>query len=151
MPGKSWFDAARLFGLNRFLIALFFGSSLAAADNLSGRQLTEARLQQLIDSAPSNSVVRCDPNDLWILSAPVKIRKPLSLVGLHAQLPPGLGSSPLVVVASPGVSVTDFDLIGNGDSVPQKDRAPLLIINAGEFHVERGSFLNSSKDGVMID
>jgi hypothetical protein len=121
------------------------------ADAPPSIELNQQRLQSLIDSAPSNSVVHCDPNDRWLLSAPVKIQKPLSLVGLHARLPDKLGSTSLVIVEAPGVSVSDFELVGNGDSVPQKDRAPLLIINAGDFRVERGVFLNSSKDGVMID
>src|ERR1041385_1235654 len=47
--------------------------------------------------------------------------------------------------------MTDFELVGNGDSVPQKERAPLMAIYAGDFRVERGRFINSSKDGVMID
>jgi hypothetical protein len=70
-------------------------------------ELNQERLQNLIDSARSNSIVHCDPNDHWILSAPVKIRKPLSLVGLHARLPARLGSTSLVIVEAPGVSVTD--------------------------------------------
>jgi hypothetical protein len=139
--------------ISRFLIlvcASRISFSLLAAEP-SAIELNQARLQKLIDSAPSNSIVRCDPNDHWLLSGPVKIQKPLSLVGLHARLPDKLGSTSLVIVEAPGVSVTDFELVGNGDSVPQKDRAPLLIVNAGDFRVERGLFLNSSKDGVMID
>src|SRR4029453_17450901 len=29
--------------------------------------------------------------------------------------------------------------------------APLLVVGAGDFRIERGHFINSSKDGVMID
>jgi hypothetical protein len=108
-------------------------------------------LQQVIDLAPSNAVVQCDPNRSVTLSVPIKIRKPLTLVGLHAQLPEKLGNTSLVIVEAKGVTVTDFELVGNGDSVPQKERAPLMAIYAGDFRVERGRFINSSKDGVMID
>jgi hypothetical protein len=108
-------------------------------------------LQEVIDAAPSNSVVRCDPNEQVTLSVPLTIRKPLTLVGLHARLPEKLSNTPLVVVEAKGVSVTDFELVGNADSVPQSERAPLLVIHAGDFRVEKGSFINSSKDGVMID
>jgi hypothetical protein len=108
-------------------------------------------LQHVIDAAPSNAVVRCDPNRVMTMSAPITIRKPLTVVGLHARLPEKLGNTSLVIVEAKGVSVTDFELTGNADSVPQSERSPLLIIHAGEFRVERGSFLNSSKDGVMID
>ncbi len=102
----------------------------------------------MIDAAPSNSVVQCDPNQPLVLSAPVTIRKPLTLLGLNARLPDKLGSTPLLVVEAGGVTVADFALTGNADSVPQSERAPLLIIHAGEFRVERGRMVNSSKDGI---
>lgn len=108
-------------------------------------------LQEVIDAAPSNAVIRCDPNRQLILSAPITIRKPLTLVGVHARLPEKLGNTSLVLVEAKGVTVTDFELVGNADSVPQSERSPLLVIHAGDFRVERGHFLNSSKDGVMID
>jgi hypothetical protein len=108
-------------------------------------------LQQMVDEAPSNSIVRCDPNQPVILSQPVTIRKPLTLAGLRASLPEKLGNTSLIIVEAPGVAITDFELSGNADSVAQKDRAPLLIIHASDFRVERGVFRNSSKDGVMID
>src|SRR6185503_14559322 len=119
-----------------------------AADS---KQASASDLQKMIDAAKSNSVVQCDPNQQWTLSTPVKIQKPLTLLGLHARLPEKLGSTPLLIVEAKGVTVADFELVGNADSVPQKDRSPLLIIAAGDFRVERGHFINSSKDGVMID
>ena len=108
-------------------------------------------LQAIVDAAPSNSVVQCDPNQVLTLSSPVTIRKPIILAGLRAQLPEKLGNSALIVVEAPGVAVTDFEFVGNADTVPQNERSPLLIIRAGDFRVERGQFLHSSKDGVMID
>ena len=111
----------------------------------------QAALQQLVDSASSNTVVQCDPNRVLTLTQPVVIRKPLTLAGLRARLPAKLGNTSLVNVEAGGVAVTDFELTGNAESVAQGDRAPLLIIHAGNFRVERGTFLNSSKDGVMID
>ena len=124
------------------------------ADPASGpstMEVTQADLQAAIDWAPSNCIVRCDPNRTFTLATPVTIRKPLTLVGLRARLPEKLGSTPLIIVQAEGVSVTDFELTGNADSVPQSERAPLLVIHASAFRVERGQFLNSSKDGVMID
>jgi hypothetical protein len=128
--------------------ALFIANAANASDII---HVNQRDLQQVIDGAPSNAVVRCDPNRQLVLSAPVTIRKPLTLVGLHARLPEKLGNTSLVLVEAKGVAVTDFEFVGNGDSVPQNERAPLLVIHAGDFRVERGSFLNSSKDGVMID
>jgi hypothetical protein len=131
---------------------LAFGFSLAPAAEVSeASAISQRALQELVDAAPSNSVIQCDPNRVLVLSSPVTIRRPLALVGLRARLPEKLGKSPLLVVEARGVAVTDFELTGNADSVAQEDRAPLLIIHAGDFRVERGVFLNSSKDGVMID
>ena len=132
--------------------AIFFCLSGAGSGNAADTYpVNQRELQGVVDAAPSNSVVRCDPNQPLILSKPLTIRKPLTLVGLRARLPEKLGNSPLVVVESTGVAVTDFELTGNADSVPQNERSPLLVIRAGDFRVERGTFLNSSKDGVMID
>ena len=114
-------------------------------------QFKQGDLQQVLDAAPSNAVVQCDPNNQLVISKPVAIRKPLALAGLRARLPEKLGKTSLVVVEAKGVAVTDFEFVGNADSVPQSDRAPLLIVRAGDFRVERGQFINSSKDGVMID
>src|SRR5262249_50695512 len=50
-----------------------------------------------------------------------------------------------------GVTITDFELRGNCDSVPQKERCALMIVRAGGFRIERGLFVDSSKDGVMVD
>ena len=108
-------------------------------------------LQKVLDSAPPNSFVICNRNQPLILSTPLTIRKPITLQGLNAQLPKGLGKTPLLVVEAESVAITDFEMTGNGDSVPQKDRCALLLIRAGGFRVERGVFVNSSKDGVMID
>ena len=66
-------------------------------------------------------------------------------------MPEKLSRTPLVVVQSEGVTVSDFELHGNGDTVPQAERAPLLVLEAGGFTVERGLFTNSSKDGILID
>jgi hypothetical protein len=114
--------------------------------HLDGRDL-----QKVIDEAPPSCVIRCDPNQQIVLSTPIQIRKPLTLSGLNARLPEKLGKTSLVIVTAKGVTICDFVLTGNGESVSQDDRAPLVAIGAGDFRVERGRFLNSSKDGVMID
>ncbi len=114
-------------------------------------QVQGADLQGAIDRAPSNSIVLCNRNQSITLATPLLVRKPLRIEGLNARLPEGLGKTPLVIVETEGFTITDFELTGNCDSVPQKDRCALLIIRAGGFRVERGTFIDSSKDGVMID
>lgn len=108
-------------------------------------------LQQVIDAAPSNAIIQCDPNRILTSAVPITIRKPLALVGLRARLPEKLGNSSLVVIEAKGVAVTDFEMTGNANSVPQSERAPLMAVFHGDFRIERGTFLNSSKDGVTID
>jgi hypothetical protein len=61
-----------------------------------------------------------------------------------------LGKTPLVVVQAEGVTLTDFALRGNTDTVEQVDRAPLLSVRAGGFLIENGTFRDSSKDGVEV-
>src|SRR5688572_2051530 len=119
-----------------------------AADAIRVR---EENLQAVLDRAPVNAVIQCDPNHTYTWTQPIVLKKPVTLIGLHAQLPPKLGKVSLVVIEAKGVSILDFELKGNADSVDQADRAPLMVVHAGEFRIERGTFLNSSKDGVMID
>ncbi len=108
-------------------------------------------LQQVIDQAPANSTILCDRNRQLTLSTSIRIAKPLTVRGLNLRLPPNLGSTSLVTVTAKGVTISDFVLTGNGDTASQDERAPLMQIGAGDFCVERGSFINSSKDGVAID
>ncbi len=132
--------------------------TLASADDVSGSSgyprtihVDGGDIQSALDSAAPHSVVICDRNRQVTLATPVRVRKPLTFRGLNARLPEKLSRTPLVVVQSEGVTVSDFELHGNGDTVPQAERAPLLVLEAGGFTVERGLFTNSSKDGILID
>ena len=108
-------------------------------------------LQAAIDAAAAHDTVRFDPAREFILEQPVHVNKPITITGLNASLPPELGKSSLMIVQSDGVTIRDFEMIGNADSVVQKMRAPLLQIRANDFRVENGVFRNGSKDGVMIE
>ena len=90
-------------------------------------------LQQVIEAAPPHSVILCDPNRQLTLATPLSITKPLTLRGLCAKLPEKLGKTPLVIVKAKGVTLTEFNLTGNVDTVPQSERAPLIIIAAGRI------------------
>lgn len=107
-------------------------------------------LQEAIDAALPYSTVLADRGRLLEIDATVRIGKPLTLVGLHARLKPGLEKTPILEIASEGVRLRDFHLIGNGDTVPQSGRAPLVHVRAGGFVIENGATDNSAKDGVMI-
>ncbi len=107
-------------------------------------------LQTVIDNAPPNSIVICDRNRQITLSVPVTVHKPLTLRGINARLPDKLGKTPLLIVTAEGVTISDFELHGNLDTVTQEERAPLLVIRASNFRVENGLTINSSKDGILI-
>lgn len=112
--------------------------------------LGDRDLQTAIDATPPHAVLECDPNRELLVAKTVVVRRPLTLVGLRARLREKLGGTPLLRVEAPGFSLLDFQLTGNGDSVSQDERAPLVLIQRGDFRVERGVLLNSSKDGIAI-
>jgi hypothetical protein len=133
-------------------------AAFASADDVSGSSghprtihVDGGDIQSAIDAAVPHSVVIFDRNRQVTLAVPLKVTKPLTIRGLNARLPQKLSKTPLVVIQSEGVTVSDFELHGNGDTVPQVERAPLLVLQAGGFTVERGLFTNSSKDGILID
>jgi hypothetical protein len=107
-------------------------------------------LQSTIDSAPPFSTVICNRNLQLTISKTVLIKKPITLKNLNAILPDSLGKVSILEVYSEDVSITDFHLTGNANTVDQADRAPLIRIYRSNFRLERGLFENSSKDGVEI-
>ncbi|MDE0769321.1 MAG: hypothetical protein OSB19_13125 [Opitutaceae bacterium] len=110
----------------------------------------EASLQQVIDAAPVGSTIVCDSWRPQTLNTPIIINKSLTLKGLSARLPEGLGKTSLIEVTAENVTLLDLELHGNYDSVDQDIRAPLINITKGGFRVERCWFFDSSKDGVQI-
>ncbi len=107
-------------------------------------------LQQEIDRAPAHSVLMADPSLQVEVDETIRIDKPLTLVGLNMRLKPTLAKTPILEVLAEDVRIRDFLLEGNGDSVEQADRAPLIVVRRGRFRIENGQTNNSAKDGVMI-
>lgn len=107
-------------------------------------------LQEVLDEAPANATVACDRRTQLVLQTAVVITRPITLRGLNATLPKGLGQTSLLIVDAAGVTITDIELHGNYESVSQDVRAPLMKIHAGRFRLERCKFYDSSKDGVEI-
>ncbi len=119
----------------------------------SGSKVVEidaAELQAAVDRAAPFSLLLADRSRPVEVSETVRIDKPLTLVGLHMRLAPGLAKTPILEILSEHVRIRDFALIGNGDSVTQEDRAPLIVVRRGRFVIEDGQTNNSAKDGVMI-
>jgi photosystem II stability/assembly factor-like uncharacterized protein len=107
-------------------------------------------LQETIDRANPGSTIACDPKRKLEISTTITIKQPITLEGVNAALPRGLGKTSLFVVESEGVTIQDSEFHGNYDSVPQSDRAPLLWFQAGKFKIARCTFYDGSKDGVNI-
>jgi hypothetical protein len=107
-------------------------------------------IQPLIDAAPPHSTIIFNPNEQLVLSTPLVITKPLTLRGLNAKLPNELGRSSIVLVKAEGVTVEDFELHGNTESVEQSQRAALIRIEAGDFRVRHGVVIDASKHGVAV-
>ena len=108
------------------------------------------RLQAVVSAAPAHAVLVADRSRQVEVTETVRIDKPLTLVGLNLRLAPGLAKTPILEVLAEDVRIRDFTLVGNGDSVPQSDRAPLIAVRRGRFVIENGRTDNSAKDGVMI-
>ena len=107
-------------------------------------------LQQEINRASPHSVLLADPGQQVEVKETIRIDKPLTIVGLNMRLRPGLAKTPIIEVLAEDVRIRDFFLEGNGDSVEQSDRAPLIVVRRGRFWIENGQTNNSAKDGVMI-
>jgi hypothetical protein len=133
------------------LLAGLLLSGIAAADPQKIQYDGDGSdLQKMIDNANAGATMTCNPKRKLELSKPVAIKKALALESLHASLPRGLGKTSLIVVEVEGVTLRDGEFHGNYDSVPQKDRAPLVWFQAGSFTIERCTFHDASKDGIMI-
>jgi hypothetical protein len=111
---------------------------------------TGAEFQALLDRAPPGAVIDCKQPAPMVVSDSLVVRKPLTLRGLKANLPPKLGRVPVLVVEAKNVALTDIEMHGNYDSVGPDDRAPFIWIKRGDFRVERCRFFDGTKDGLMI-
>ena len=131
------------------LLATFAVAEAVAAESPIVR-VDAAELQSAVDRASPYSVLVADRDRPVEVNATVRIDKPLTLVGLNMRLEAGLAKTPILEVVAEGVTIRDIVLEGNGDSVEQSDRAPLIVMRRGRFLIENGETNNSAKDGVMI-
>lgn len=107
-------------------------------------------LQKVLDGAGPGAIVTCNARRKLEFSAPLVVKKSLTLRGIQAAVPRGLGKTSLIVVAAEGVTICDSEFHGNYDSVSQKERAPLIWFQASSFTVERCTFHDGSKDGINV-
>ena len=125
-----------------------------AADGPLPRQpairIDASSLHDAVRDAPPYAVLVADRSREVEVTETTRIEKPLTLVGLNMRLQAGLAKTPILEVLSENVHIREFTLVGNGDTVEQPDRAPLILVRRGRFVIENGRTDNSAKDGVMI-
>jgi hypothetical protein len=113
-------------------------------------KFTGGDLQTVLNNAPDGAVIMCEQSGPLVVTKTIRIARPVTLRGLKAQLSEKLGDTVLLVVETQGVILSDLELHGNYNSVPQKNRAPLIHVKAGRFRIERCRFFDGTKDGIMI-
>ena len=135
-------------------LLLALSVAVPAAEGPLPRQQTiriDARsLNDAVRDAPPYAVLVADRSREVEVTETTRIDKPLTLVGLNMRLQPGLAKTPILEVLSEDVHISEFTLAGNGDTVEQPDRAPLIVVRRGRFVIENGRTDNSAKDGVMV-
>jgi hypothetical protein len=109
-----------------------------------------ADFQSLLDKSPTGAVIVCEQAGPLEVAATIQIQKPVTVRGFKACLPPKRGRTPILIVEAPDVTLTGFELRGNYDSVSQENRAPLIHVKRGGFRIERCTFRDGSKDGIMV-
>ena len=132
------------------LLLLGLNGSPYAAQLSPPIHVKDGNLQAAIDKAPPHGTVIADRTHRIAIDTTIRITKPLTLVGLNARLKPRAIRTPILLVLAEGVRIRDFLLEGNGDTVTQPERAPLIEVRRGHFVIENGETNNSAKDGVMI-
>ncbi len=129
-----------------FLVAWSAHSEAGAPIVVGERDIHEA-----VQEAPPYSTLIFDRSRSYTLSEPLLIDKPLTLRGLNARLPDDLAGTPLIFVTAEGFKISDFELHGNTDTLPEDEgRCSLLVISAGDFVVQNGLITNSTQHGVLI-
>ena len=132
------------------LLAAGVAAASPAARQSEVIHIDAADLQRAVDEAPPYSVLMSDRGRQVEVAATVRIRKPVTLIGLNLRLKPGLERTPMIEVLSEGVTIRDFTLEGNVDSVPFERRASLVVFRKGRFVIEHGQTNRSAKDGFTF-
>jgi hypothetical protein len=109
-----------------------------------------SQLQEALNNAPPGATIVCDRQQTLVISDTLLISQPITLIGLRARLPEGLGKTAMIVVAAKDVVLSDIELHGNYATVKQANRAPMIWLQQGRFDVQRCRFYDGSKDGIMV-
>mmetsp|Transcript_30225 Transcript_30225/g.115905 ORF Transcript_30225/g.115905 Transcript_30225/m.115905 type:complete len:394 (-) Transcript_30225:1594-2775(-) len=108
-------------------------------------------LKTQIEDAPINAELVAYDSCVWTVDETIRVRNPVTIRGVTARLPDGLGNTPLLEVRTEGFTMTDFEFTGNIESVAFEDRESLIAVAMGGFHIARGVLRSSSQHGIRVN
>jgi len=97
-------------------------------------------LQARIDALPAGAVLRLLPGRH---DGPIRIERPLSLLGTPGAVLVGTGTGSVVTVRAPGVHIEALEITGSGRDVPAMDSAILLEQSARGAQVRANRLLDN--------
>ncbi|KAJ8903427.1 hypothetical protein NDN08_004535 [Rhodosorus marinus] len=86
---------------------------------------------------------------VWQESKPILVLKPMTIRSIRVVLN-STNPIPLLRILAKSVTITDFELNGNNMVVLDSRRQALMQVFKSGFHIARGTFRNSTKDGVVV-
>ncbi|MEO5770775.1 MAG: nitrous oxide reductase family maturation protein NosD, partial [Burkholderiaceae bacterium] len=97
-------------------------------------------IQPLLDAAPAGQVIRLAPGRH---AGPLRIDRPLSLVGETGAVLAGAGTGSVIVVTAPDVRIEGLEITGSGLEVPDMDSAILLRRTAERSQVRANRLIDN--------
>ncbi|KAJ8903426.1 hypothetical protein NDN08_004534 [Rhodosorus marinus] len=104
-------------------------------------------LKNQVESAKRFDVLVSNGACKWTVGQVIRIAIPLTIKGVHVTLTPGV-VIPVFAIFSAGVTISDFTIIGNRNSVTKAES--LIKVHKGGFVIENGILKASSSHGVRI-
>jgi len=132
-------------GAIRLLCAAMLGG-VVAANAAERRAEPGASLQALVDAAQPGDVIRLAPGRH---AGPVRVDRPIALVGESGAVLVGPGSGSVVTIAADDVRVEGLEITGSGRDLPAMDSAVLVTRDARRALV-RGNRLLGNLFGVYL-
>ncbi|MBE2241994.1 MAG: nitrous oxide reductase family maturation protein NosD [Burkholderiaceae bacterium] len=129
-----------------WLAAALLAAAAAAACAAERRVAPGEALQPLVDAAAAGDVLRLAPGRH---AGPVRISRPLALVGEPGAVLAGPGRGTVVEVDAPDVRIEGLEITGSGRDLPAMDSAVLLQQSAVRAEV-KGNRLRDNLFGVYV-
>jgi nitrous oxidase accessory protein len=129
-----------------WLAAAALAAAAGAACAAERRVAPGEALQPLVDAAAAGDVLRLAPGRH---AGPVRIARPLALVGEPGAVLAGPGRGTVVEVDAPDVRIEGLEITGSGRDLPAMDSAVLLQQSAVRAEV-KGNRLRDNLFGVYV-